>query len=431
MNPVEIIVKKRDGLILSNEEIKYMIDGIVDKSIPDYQASSFLMAIYFKGMTDDETIALTKAMMESGYVYDLSKIEGIKIDKHSTGGVGDKTSLVLGPILAALGYKVCKMSGRGLGHTGGTIDKLHSISGFNTDISFDDFVNEVNEIGLSIIGQSKDLVPADKILYALRDVTGTVESIPLIASSIMSKKLALGTDLIYLDVKVGNGAFMKDLKSARRLASLMVKIGEGFGKKVFATLTDMDEPLGMAIGNSLEVIEAINTLNGCGPKDLYELCFDMSREVLVSNGISDDIAKELIDKVINDKTALNKLVEMVKYQGGDTKCILDVSKFEKTLYSFEYKSKVSGYIKHIDSYKLGIISSLIGGGRIKIDDIIDYNVGIVLNKKVSDYINCGELLMTIYYNDKDKFNNIIDQLDEIFEFGNEKVNKKLILDTIY
>ncbi|MCR5349501.1 MAG: thymidine phosphorylase [Acholeplasmatales bacterium] len=431
MNPVEIIVKKRDGNILSSEEIKYMIDGIVDKSIPDYQASSFLMAIYFKGMTENETIDLTRSMEESGYVYDLSKIDGIKIDKHSTGGVGDKTSLVLGPILAALGYKVCKMSGRGLGHTGGTIDKLHSIDGFDTNISFDKFINEVNEIGLSIIGQSKDLVPADKLLYELRDVTGTVESIPLIASSIMSKKLALGTDLIYLDVKVGNGAFMKDLDSAKALANLMVKIGNAFNKKVFATLTNMDEPLGLAIGNSLEVIEAINTLNGNGPSDLFELCLDMSKEVLMSSGVYEDDAKDMVLKVIKDGSALNKLIEMVKYQGGDTECIKNPNKFKKSLYVYEYRSKNKGYIKHIDSYKLGLMSSKLGGGRIKIDDVIDYSVGIVLNKKVSDYVENKDLLFTIHYNDIDKLNNILKELDEIYEIGDEKVNKKLILDTIY
>ena len=431
MNVVDIIIKKRDGFELSKEEIEFMVNGYTNNLIPDYQMSSFLMAIYFKDMTNKEAYYLTKAMLNSGDIIDLSNIDGIKVDKHSTGGVGDKTTLVVAPLVASLGINVAKMSGRGLGHTGGTIDKLESIPGYNVSLSEDDFIKQVKNINIALIGQTKSLAPADKKLYALRDVTGTVASIPLIASSIMSKKLASGADAIVLDVKVGSGAFMKDLDSARRLAKLMVEIGKMEGKKVIAVLTDMSSPLGLAVGNSLEVIEAINTLNGCGPKDFTDLCILASAELIVAANKAKtlDEAKELVIEQINNKKGLNKFAELVKAQGGDDSYIYDPSKFEKAKYVFEVKSNKKGYINNIDAMNIGIASMHLGAGRLKLDDSINHKVGIILNKKPGDYVNNNDVLAYIH-SDFELNNDIYNMILESYNIDNNMDLRPLILDVI-
>ena len=398
MRAVDIIIKKRDGIKLSKKEIDFMVSGYTKGLIPDYQMSSFLMAIYFKGMDDEETSFLTKSMLNSGDILDLSSIQGYKVDKHSTGGVGDKTTLVVAPIVASLGIKVAKMSGRGLGHTGGTIDKLESIPGYNVNISEDAFIKQVNDIGIALIGPTKSLAPADKKMYALRDVTGTVSSIPLIASSIMSKKLAAGTDIIVLDVKVGKGAFMKSIEEARKLAKAMVQIGTSLNKKVVAVLTNMNDPLGLAVGNNLEVIEAINTLNGNGPKDFTELCIIASAELILEAGLTKDIdeAKKLAIKQIENKEALNKFAELVKAQGGDASYIYNPDKFEKSKYIIPVMSNKAGYVKSIDALSIGIASMKLGAGREKLEDNINYNVGIILNKKPGDKVNNNDILAYIH-----------------------------------
>ena len=413
MNIIDIIIKKRNGNKLNKEEIEFVINGYTNDVIPDYQISAFLMAIYFKGMDPEETYYLTKAMLNSGDILDLSKIKGVKVDKHSTGGVGDKTSLVVAPLVASLGIKVAKMSGRGLGHTGGTIDKLESIPGYDVNISEEDFINQVNKIGVALVGQTKKLVPADKKLYSLRDVTGTVDSIPLIASSIMSKKLASGADVIVLDVKVGSGAFMKNLDEARKLAEAMVQIGKMEGKKVVAILTDMSNPLGKAVGNSLEVIEAINTLNGNGPKDFTDLCIEASAELILEANYAKNIedAKALAVKQIESKEGLKKFVELVEAQHGDASYIYDPNKFDKSKYVYDVIAKNSGYVNNINSLMIGNASMKLGAGRIKLDDIINPRVGIVLEKKPGDYVNTGDVLAKLYSDDnldKDIYNMVLD-----------------------
>ena len=432
MRMIDIIEKKRDGFELTEEELFFFIDNYVKDKIPSYQVSALLMAIYFKGMTFNETRTLTKLMLESGDQIDLTKIEGVKVDKHSTGGVGDKTSLVVGPICAACGLKVAKISGRGLGHTGGTLDKLESIPGFNISVNDEDFIKQVNEINLAIVGQTKQLVPADKKLYALRDVTGTVPAIPLIASSIMSKKIAGGADIIFLDVKVGSGAFMKTVKQATELSKLMIKIGESFGKKVSIAITNMDQPLGNAVGNSLEVVEAIDTLNGHGPKDFTELCYKTCSHMLVQSGLVEDSkeALKLIKNSIKSKKALQKFVEMTNYQGGDSSYILNPSKFEKAKYIYEVRASKSGYVKHIDALQIGEYAMKLGAGRAVIEDKIDNASGIVLNKKVSDKVDSGEVLCTIYTN-KENYLEIIEGLEEQFVISSEQIKKpKLIISVI-
>ena len=432
MRMIDIIEKKRDGFELTGEELFFFIDNYVKDKIPSYQVSALLMAIYFKGMTFNETRTLTKLMLESGDQIDLTKIEGVKVDKHSTGGVGDKTSLVVGPICAACGLKVAKISGRGLGHTGGTLDKLESIPGFNISVNDEDFIKQVNEINLAIVGQTKQLVPADKKLYALRDVTGTVPAIPLIASSIMSKKIAGGADIIFLDVKVGSGAFMKTVKQATELSKLMIKIGESFGKKVSIAITNMDQPLGNAVGNSLEVVEAIDTLNGHGPKDFTELCYKTCSHMLVQSGLVEDSkeALKLIKNSIKSKKALQKFVEMTNYQGGDSSYILNPSKFEKAKYIYEVRASKSGYVKHIDALQIGEYAMKLGAGRAVIEDKIDNASGIVLNKKVSDKVDSGEVLCTIYTN-KENYLEIIEGLEEQFVISSEQIKKpKLIISVI-
>ena len=401
---VDLILKKRDGGILTRDEINFIINGYVNNEIPEYQVSALLMAIYFNPLTEDEIQNLTIAMLRSGEEIDLSNIKGVTVDKHSTGGVGDKTSLVVGPIVAALGVKIAKMSGRGLGHTGGTLDKLESIPGFKIEVESDKFFNQVNEIGVAIIGQSSNITPADKKLYALRDVTGTVESIGLIASSIMSKKLASGADHIVLDVKVGKGAFMKDLETATKLAETMVKIGKKANRETVATLTDMEQPLGYAIGNSLEVIEAIETLKNNGPKDFDTLCRALSKEIVLVAGLAKDEeeAFKMVDEVILNKKALNKLGEMIEYQGGNKEVINDYSIMKEANQEIDllYLEDNECYVYGIDALMIGEAAMNLGAGRAKIDDVIDHSVGIILRKKVGDKVVKGDAIATIYANEK-------------------------------
>lgn len=431
MRAVDIIMKKRNGLKLTKEEIDFLINGFTKGEIEDYQMSAFTMAVYFVGMDDEEATYLTNAMLNSGDVLDLSMIDGIKVDKHSTGGVGDKTSLVVAPLVASLGIKFAKMSGRGLGHTGGTLDKLESIKGYNISLNDSEFVNQVKNIGIALIGQTADLAPADKKLYALRDVTATVDSIPLIAASIMSKKLASGADVICLDVKVGSGAFMKTEAEATKLAELMVSIGKNCNKSMTAVLTNMDEPLGYAVGNSLEVIEAINTLNGNGPKDFTELCIELAAHLVLDAKLASDIAeaKKLCLKQIANKEALHKLAQLVEAQGGDSSFIYDVNKFSKSKYVFDVKINKSGYIDRIDALAIGNAAMKLGAGRSKKDDIIDHSVGIVLEKKVGDYVNCDDIIAKVYSNS----DNVLEQINMIidaFDINNIQKNTKLIIKVV-
>ncbi len=423
MNIVDIIDKKRLNKELSKDEIEYSINGYLDGSIKDYQISSLLMAIVLNGMTDEETINLTDVMLKSGDILSLKEINGIIVDKHSTGGVGDKVTLVLGPLLASLGIKIAKMSGKGLGHTGGTIDKLESIKGFNTNLSKEQFIKQVNDINIAIISQSGNLVPADKKIYALRDVTGTVSSIPLIASSIMSKKIASAADIIIIDVKVGSGALLKDLKSAKELSNLMIKIGKHYNKTIICIITNMDEPLGYNIGNSLEVEEAIETLKGKGPKDLVDVVLTLSSIVLEKvERISIEEAKEKLENNLENGKAYQKFLEFVDMQGGDINSLKVSNKIVSV------KSNKSGYINKIDALKLGELAKLLGAGRQTLDDKIDYEVGIVLNKKVGDYVEKDEELLKLYLGDKD-----IDMSLALECFEIEKINKgknELILDII-
>ena len=428
----DIILKKRDGFELSKEEIAFFIKNYVNNIIPDYQASALAMAIYFQGMNKKEISFLTDSMLHSGEIIDLSSINGVKIDKHSTGGVGDKTSLVLGPLVASCGAKVAKMSGRGLGHTGGTLDKLESIKGVSVNVSKENFIKQVNDIGIAIIGQTGDLVPADKKLYALRDVTATVDSIPLIASSIMSKKLASGADTILLDVKFGSGAFMKDIKSAEELASTMVEIGKHLNRDTKAVLTDMDQPLGMAIGNSLEVIEACETLKGRGPKDLVELCLNLGAIILKQAHIEEDIekGKVLLQSKIDNLEAFKKLEKLIKYQGGDISYLEDYSKFEKSKYQKEIYSSKEGYVEKISALEIGECAMHLGAGRATKDDVIDMSSGIVLNKKVGDFVKKGELLLTCYTN-KENVEEIYKDLENSYIIVQNKVpNHKIIHEII-
>ena len=400
MRMEEIIEHKRDGLELSQQEIHFFIKNYVDNKIPDYQASALLMAIYLKGMNDKETALLTEEMRVSGDVWDLSDIPGLKVDKHSTGGVGDKVSLVLGPMVASCGAKLAKMSGRGLGHTGGTLDKLESIPNFDIFETKEEFKKQIQEVGMAIIGQNKDIDPADKKLYALRDVTGTVSSMPLIASSIMSKKLASGADCILLDVKYGSGAFMKTKKDAKKLAEIMINIGRHLGKDVRAEVTDMDQPLGYAVGNNLEIKEVIETLHNRGPKDLTKLCLDSGSIMLVQAKLFHDKkeARKALLKNLKNGKAFEKFVEFVKAQKGDASYILDPSKFEVAKNIIPIYSNKEGVIKRIDALTIGKSSMKLGGGRERIEDTIDMSAGIILNKKIGDFVKNNELLATLYTN---------------------------------
>ena len=401
MRMLDLITKKRDNQALSKAEIDFIIKDYTSGNIPDYQMSAFLMAVYFNGMTDQESTDLALAMMTSGDTFDLSDIKGIKVDKHSTGGVGDKVTLVLGPLVAACGAKFAKMSGRGLGHTGGTLDKLEAIPGYNIVLDEQAFKDQVNRIGLSVIGQSKNITPADKKMYALRDVTATVPSIPLIASSIMSKKLASGADAICLDVKVGNGAFMSDLEEAKKLATLMVQIGKLSGRSVKAILTNMDEPLGLGVGNSLEVIEAIETLKGNGPKDLETVVLEIGSYLLEDAGIaSKSEALMLLKEKIANGEAFNKLVELVEAQGGDSSYIHHPEKFEKAKHIIPLKAEKAGYIESMTTIDIGLAAAYLGAGRETVDGLIDPAVGLVFNKKIGDYVQVGDTILYIHANDK-------------------------------
>lgn len=432
MRCVDLILKKKEGLELTKEEIQFVIDGFVKGEIPDYQISALLMAICFKGLTDDELFSLTYEMLKSGDEVDLSQINGICVDKHSTGGVGDKTTLVIAPICASFGLKLAKMSGRGLGHTGGTLDKLESIPGFKISIGLDDFINQVNNIGLAVIGQTANIAPADKKLYALRDVTGTVESTGLIASSIMSKKLASGAKIILLDVKVGDGAFMKTLPDAQNLAHKMVAIGNKFDRKVVAMLTDMDQPLGNAVGNALEVIEAIETLKGNGPKDFTELCHNICAEMLVLSGLSKNKqeAIQMVKDQVKSGKPLEKLSQMISYQGGDTRVINDYSLFGKAKEIIEVKTLEEGYVKTIDTSNIGVAAMLLGAGRASMQDVIDPTVGIITIVKKGDYLHKGDLLGYIHTNGKNT-DDAVNMFREAYKINKEEVQKNnIILDII-
>lgn len=418
MRMYDIIKKKRDGHALSKDEIDFFITGYTSGDIPDYQASALLMSIYFNGMDKKETVFLTSAMASSGDVVDLSSIKDSTVDKHSTGGVGDKTTLVVAPIVAALGCKVAKMSGRGLGHTGGTIDKLEAIEGFKVELSNDAFLKQVNEIGICIIGQSGNLTPADKKLYALRDVTATVDNISLIASSIMSKKLAGGSQNIVLDVKCGNGAFMKTPKDAKDLARAMVDIGNAAGRKTTALITNMDIPLGYNIGNSLEVIEAIKVLKGETCDDLYEVCVMLCSYMYSScSGKPIDECKTQVQEVIKNGKALEKLKQMVEMQGGNIKLIDNPELFKKSEISFDVICENEGYINYMNSEQIGIASVFLGAGREKKGDQIDYSAGIVLKHKTGDFVNLGEILATFYTSSHDKAQNAKKIFMDAFEFS--------------
>lgn len=428
MRMLDVIEKKRDGKELSEEEIRFFIKGYVKGEIPDYQASALCMAILWRGMNSKETSILTDAMMHSGDVIDLSDIKGIKADKHSTGGVGDKTSLAVGPIVAACGGLMAKLSGRGLGHTGGTLDKLESIPGLRVDLTEEEFKKQVKEIGIAIIGQTAELDPADKKLYALRDVTGTVPAIPLIASSIMSKKLATGSDAILLDVKVGDGAFMKDLDSAKELTELMVEIGTHLGRKVAAELTNMDEPLGLAIGNSLEVKEAIDTLKGNGPKDFTELVYKSAAKILTMSEIykTKDEALKAVEEVIENGKALDKFAEMVAYQHGDASYIFNPEKFKVADHIIPVIADKDGYVKKIDCMAIGIAAMKLGAGRETMEDAIDPAAGIILKKKVGDFVNKGEIL-AYAHSEKNDISSIIDDIRDCFHLSENMPEVKPII----
>lgn len=403
MRFVDIIEKKRDGHALTKEEIAFFIEGYTNGAIPDYQASALLMAIYFEDMTDEERANLTMAMVASGDQINLAAIDGIKVDKHSTGGVGDTTTLPLAAMVAAVGVPVAKMSGRGLGHTGGTIDKLEAIEGFHVELSTEDFTKQVNEIKMAVIGQSGNLTPADKKIYALRDVTGTVSSIPLIASSIMSKKIASGADAIVLDVKTGDGAFMKTVEDAERLAHAMVKIGNSVGRNTMAIISDMSQPLGFAIGNALEIKEAVETLQGKGPADLQELCYVLGSQMVVLGGHAKTLAeaRTQLEAVVADGSALEVLRAFITAQGGNAAVVDDLTLLPQAKFVTELAAKTSGYVAKLEADDIGTAAMLLGAGRATKESEIDLAVGLVLNKKVGDYVNAGESLVTIYANRED------------------------------
>lgn len=406
MRMYDIILKKRANLPLSDKEIRFVIDGYVKGEIPDYQVSALLMTIVFNGMNARELGTLTLAMAQSGNMVDLSNIDGITVDKHSTGGVGDKTTLIIAPLVAACGGKVAKMSGRGLGHTGGTIDKMESIPNLKVSLDQDAFIDQVNKIGLAVIGQSEGLAPADKKLYALRDVTGTVDSIPLIASSVMSKKLASGAQAILLDVKVGSGAFMKNIEDARELAKSMVDIGKNNGRSVKAILTDMDRPLGHAIGNALEIREVINTLKGHGPEDLTHECIIMAAHMLVLSRMCDyETALNRVQQALDSGAALERLRLMIEAQGGDSRVIDDESVLEIGKFTYDVTSPQDGYITHMNTERCGIASVMLGAGRTVKDGPIDYSAGIVMHKKTGDSVSVGESIATLYASDESLLNN--------------------------
>jgi pyrimidine-nucleoside phosphorylase len=433
MNIYDIIEKKKNRLTLTEEEITYFVDNYTEGSIEDYQAAALLMAICINDLNFDETFFLTKAMLNSGDLIDLSKIKKTKVDKHSTGGVGDTTTLIIGPILACFDLAFAKLSGRGLGHTGGTLDKLESIKGLDVQLDVEHFIKNTNDINISISGQTENIAPADKKIYALRDVTATVDNIALIASSIMSKKLSIDTDYLLLDVKVGSGAFMKDLESAKKLAETMVKIGNRFGRKTLATITNMDQPLADYIGNSLEVIEAIKTLNNNGPKNLTDLSVYLSAKILVMAGKFEDLeeANKAVRQKLENKEALNKFKEFVEKQNGDVSYVDNLDKFKLSDYKVDIKSGNSGYVKRLDALLIGEAAKELGAGRESKDDKIDLGAGIILNKKVGDFVEKDEVLASIYTNKKDKVDEAISLIKKAYELGDKnKESYKLVLGEI-
>ncbi len=430
MRMVDLIEKKRDGFELTKEEIQFLINGFTNGEIPDYQMSAFSMAVFFKGMTKEERVHLTEAMVQSGDQIDLSGIEGIKVDKHSTGGVGDTTTLVLAPLVASVGVPVAKMSGRGLGHTGGTIDKLESIKGFHVEITNDEFIDLVNKNKVAVIGQSGNLTPADKKLYALRDVTATVDSIPLIASSIMSKKIAAGADAIVLDVKTGSGAFMKSLEDAKELAKTMVDIGNGVGRKTKAIISDMSQPLGFAVGNALEVKEAIDTLKGQGPEDLHELCLTLGSHMVVSAEKAADYqqAREMLEEAIHNGKALESFKTFLAAQGGDASVVDDPTKLPTASYTIAVPAKQSGYVAEITAETIGVAAMILGAGRATKESVIDLAVGVVLHKKVGDSVQAGEALVTIHSN-KENVQEAMEKIYSAYRIVDEKVEKPTLIYT--
>jgi len=428
MRMVDVIEKKRDGQALTSDEIQFFVDGYTKGEIPDYQVSALLMAIYFQGMNPKETSELTMAMVNSGDLIDLKGIEGVKVDKHSTGGVGDKTSLIVGPLVASCGVPIAKMSGRGLGHTGGTIDKLESIPGFHVELSEKEFIEHVNQYKIAIVGQSGNLTPADKKLYALRDVTATVASMPLIASSIMSKKLASGADAIILDVKVGSGAFMKTLDDARKLAEEMVQIGRSLGRKTIAVLSDMNQPLGREVGNANEIREAIQVLKGQGEERLTELCLTVAEQMVMAAGITSDRAearKQLTEKIQN-RSAYEKLKTFVQAQGGDTEVIDHPEQLPKAKFTLEFKSAVDGYISSIDAESVGLAAMLLGAGRQTKEDTIDHGVGISIQKKIGDAVKKGDTLALLYSN-TESASEAMDKLNSAYAFSDTPVETQPII----
>jgi pyrimidine-nucleoside phosphorylase len=430
---IELIIKKRNGFELTKEEYATIIDGFVSGIIPDYQVSAFLMAVVLKGMTIDETVDLTDVMMRSGELIDLSEIKGVKVDKHSTGGVGDKTSLVLGPLVAAAGVPVTKMSGRGLGHTGGTLDKMEAIKGLSVDISRRQFIENLKKHNIVVCGQNASLVPADKKLYALRDVTGTVENISLIASSIMSKKLACGADAIVIDIKVGFGATMKTVEEAETLAKMMIDIGSKMNKKVIAVFSSMSEPLGYTIGNALEIKEVIDTLKGHGPEDLTQLCLELGSHMLVLGEVAKtrDEAVEILKKLIHSGAAFNKFKELVKAQGGDISVIDQPELLPTAQFSESYKSSDKGYISELNALDIGLASVKLGAGRETKDSEIDFGAGIILKKKIGDYVNKDDILAVLYTNNPSNFSKAKKFMDLVYKITKEKPQKKtLILKTM-
>ena len=429
MRMVDLIEKKRDGTALSDAEIRFIISGFTDGSIPDYQMAAFAMAVFFRGMNDHETAVLTDAMMHSGDTIDLSRFGDKSVDKHSTGGVGDKTTLIVAPIVATLGGKMAKMSGRGLGHTGGTVDKLESIPGFHTTLSADDFMHQVEQVGVAVIGQSGNLTPADKKLYALRDVTATVNSLPLIISSIMSKKLAAGSHSIVLDVKIGSGAFMKTLDDGRKLAEGMVSIGKACGRNVTAVMTNMDIPLGHYIGNALEVMEAVQVLRGEGCADLRAVCVELASNMLMlCNGWDEAAARARVEDAIASGAAFETMKKWIAAQGGDARALEDFSLLPQASVVYEVKAPRSGYIRAMDTQKVGEASAVLGAGRQKKEDVIDYAAGIVLSKKTGDYVEAGEALATLYTNQAQTLAGSETLLLDALRWGEEApAQEKLIL----
>lgn len=429
MRMYDLIMKKRDGQSLTKEEISYMVGGFTEGTIPDYQMSAIMMAIYFRGMNEEETLWLTESMEYSGDTLDLSGIHGIKVDKHSTGGVGDKTSLALTPMVAACGIPVAKMSGRGLGHTGGTIDKLESFQGFSTAISTETFVRNVNEIGIAIMGQTADLAPADKKLYALRDVTATVDNMSLIASSIMSKKLASGADAIVLDVKTGSGAFMKTEEDSFALAREMAAIGNNAGRKTYAVITDMDQPLGLAVGNALEVKEAIDTLNGHGPDDFMELCLTLGSYMLIAGGKAENEAqaRQKLTDAVKSGAALKKLAQFIEAQGGDSNAVFHPQSLPQAAYMEEILSDQEGYVSHIACAEIGMCSLVLGGGRETKESEIDLSVGIVLRKKKGDYVKKGEALAVLHGNDREKMKLAKERFLSAYSFSENPVESSPLI----